>query len=281
MTDFCGLPVLTLRSNHLEVDVLRTAGPRIVRLRMAGSAENLLGEAPDTHWSTPLGDFHVYGGHRLCAAPENQPYSQMPDASGLELTELEGGVRLELPSSEGNPLRREMTVRLEADHAGLVIEHRLVNESREMVECAPWGITVLPLGGKGILPWRDTSRRTGSVLPDRHLSLWEYSSLRDERLQVADDFIVVQGLSAMPPCKVGIFTPLGWGAYTRENFTLIKRFDVHAGMKHPDDGCNAEIYCNDKFLELESLAPLSNLQPGESASHTERWEIVPAGHSVV
>lgn len=281
MADFCGMPVLTLKNKHLEVDVLRTAGPRIIRLRVAGSDDNLLGEVPEARWSTPLGEFHVYGGHRLCAAPENQPYSQMPDGSGLELGELSDGVRMELPSSQGNPLRRGMTVRLEPDHPGLVIEHKLVNESKESVECAPWGITVLPLGGRAILPWRDTSRRTGSVLPDRRLSLWEYTSLRDDRLQVADDFIVVQGMAAMPPCKVGIFTPLGWCAYTRGDFTLIKRFDVRPGIKHPDEGCNAEIYCNNVFLELESLAPFSTLQPGESASHIERWEIVPAGHPAI
>ena len=278
MTDFCGMPVLTIKSKHLEVDVLRNGGPRIARLRLAGATENLLGEVPDAHWPTPHGEFHPYGGHRLWAAPENQPFSQIPDETGVELTEMADGVKLELPSSPGNALRRGMTIRLEPDHAGLVIEHSLVNESKEPVECAPWGITVLPLGGRAILPWREKKAFSGSVMPDRSLSLWEYTSLRDDRLQVTDDFIVVQGRPAMPPCKVGIYTPFGWGAYTLGEHTLIKRFDVHPGMKYPDFGCNAEIYCNDTFLELESLGPMSVLQPGDSANHTEHWELVPAGH---
>ena len=33
--------------------------------------------------------------------------------------------------------------------------------------------------------------------------------------------------------------------------------------------CNAEMYCNDQFVELESLAPLGKLNPGEK-SNTHR-----------
>jgi hypothetical protein len=38
-------------------------------------------------------------------------------------------------------------------------------------------------------------------------------------------------------------------------------------------GCNAEIYVNDQFLELETLAPWQTIEPGETITHTERWEL--------
>jgi hypothetical protein len=44
-------------------------------------------------------------------------------------------------------------------------------------------------------------------------------------------------------------------------------------LPHPDNNCNAEIYCNDQFVELESLAPLTKLSPGEAVTHVETWEL--------
>jgi hypothetical protein len=33
------------------------------------------------------------------------------------------------------------------------------------------------------------------------------------------------------------------------------------------------MYCNDQFVELESLAPLIKLSPGVSVNHVEKWDI--------
>lgn len=33
------------------------------------------------------------------------------------------------------------------------------------------------------------------------------------------------------------------------------------------------MYCNDQFVELESLAPLGKLNPGEKVIHIENWEL--------
>ena len=45
-TDFHGLPTRSLENNHLRVDYLLEAGPRLVRLILAGSSANLLAEVP-------------------------------------------------------------------------------------------------------------------------------------------------------------------------------------------------------------------------------------------
>jgi hypothetical protein len=36
--------------------------------------------------------------------------------------------------------------------------------------------------------------------------------------------------------------------------------------------CNCEAYSFNRFFELETLAPLSRLEPGQTASHDETWE---------
>jgi hypothetical protein len=40
-----------------------------------------------------------------------------------------------------------------------------------------------------------------------------------------------------------------------------------------DLGASSQIYCNAKFLELETLGPKVTLRPGESARHVETWRI--------
>jgi len=41
-----------------------------------------------------------------------------------------------------------------------------------------------------------------------------------------------------------------------------------------DFGCNCECYCRDRFIELETIGPLVRLQPGESVTHVEEWELI-------
>jgi hypothetical protein len=41
---------------------------------------------------------------------------------------------------------------------------------------------------------------------------------------------------------------------------------------YPDSGSNAEVYCDNNVIELETLGPLGRLAPGQSVLHTETWE---------
>ena len=60
-------------------------------------------------------------------------------------------------------------------------------------------------------------------------------------------------------------------AYSRDGRLFVKRVAPVSGAKYPDYGCNFELYTDPSFLELESLAPLKTLTPGQSAEHVEDW----------
>ncbi|MGA7195408.1 MAG: hypothetical protein WBW94_17455 [Anaerolineales bacterium] len=53
----------------------------------------------------------------------------------------------------------------------------------------------------------------------------------------------------------------------------MKRFDSFGGVQYPDQGCNAEIYCNDQFIELESLGSLEPIEPMQTVRHSELWKV--------
>ena len=56
---------------------------------------------------------------------------------------------------------------------------------------------------------------------------------------------------------------------------FVKSNHLGEGVIYPDAGCNAETYCNDRFVELESLGPLAPIDPGESTKLSETWELYP------
>ena len=75
------------------------------------------------------------------------------------------------------------------------------------------------------------------------------------------------------PFKLGYLNHAGWLAYRYGGVTFTKRWTPRPAQRHVDFGCNAEVYTNDRHLELETLGPLVRLSPGESVEHVEAWEV--------
>ncbi|MBU0491586.1 MAG: DUF4380 domain-containing protein [Chloroflexi bacterium] len=273
MGDFHGLPTHIIANAHLRLEYLATAGPRIVRLFLAGSDENLLAETPDISWPTPYGKYFIRGGHRLWRAPEDWTTTYVPDNEGLTVEELPNGVCLSGPAGVVTGIRKSIEIRLPDDGSRVTLVHRLQNDGPEPAELAPWAITQLPLGGLAVLPLRDDQMDQPGPLPDRHLVLWPYTRWSDPRLQVDDELVWIAGQPDPIACKVGTLNHRGWLGYLRDGVFLLKRFSPQVDSPYPDRGCNAEVYCKDRFIELETLGPLCRLEPGQATTHVETWQV--------
>lgn len=271
-SDFYGLSTLSLSNEFLRVDYLAEAGPRLVRLFLVGSEVNLLAEVPDMHWETTYGTFYVRGGHRLWHAPEAMPRSYVPDNEGLEVEAFELGVRLRQPVEGPTGIQKVMEVTLHPDRPALTVQHALHNAGQWTVELAPWAITQMPLGGVAVLPMQ--APVPSQYLPNRQLNLWPYTRIGDTRLCLDDDLAAVEGLARKHPFKVGYFNHAGWLGYLFDDVFFMKRFQPRSGYPHPDQNSNCEVYVWDRFLELETLAPLTRLEPGSTTTHVETWEVV-------
>jgi len=248
---YYGLPTRSLANPYLRVDFLTTAGPRLVRLQLADSTENLLAETPNAKWETPYGEFHLYGGHRFWYAPEVFPQTSFPDNQPIRIEELPNGVRLTEPTESASGLTKRLELHLAPDSAELTLIHHLQNDGARTPEVAPWGITELPLGGVALLPQRVDTNGYG---PNRQLALWSYSHWTDTRLELRDDWIRVHAQSQPTPLKIGYFDSHGWLAYLNREVLFVKRFQPLPGRSYPDLNCNAEVYVNDRYIELETLA---------------------------
>jgi hypothetical protein len=269
--DFHGLPACSLENDHLRIDYLTQAGPRLVRLILAGSPDNLLAEVPDAHWPTPWGEYYLRGGHRVTIAPEALGLSYVPDNDGVLIEELPGGVRLLRPTETASGVSKSIEIQLHFDRPALTLRHSVRNDRPEALEMAAWTITQLPLGGIAAAPLRTTDRFNRHQ-PDRQLVLWPYASWQDERLFADDEYVWIDAQPDSEELKIGSLAR-GWLGYLRSGVFFLKRFDPQLERLHPDFNTNAQVYCNHSHIELETLAPLTVLEPGESSVHVETWEI--------
>ena len=274
MGDFQGLPTRTLTNGLISLDILLTAGPRIVRFSAFGG-ENLFVDIPAIV-NTEYGDFSYRGGHRLWHAPEAIPRTYIPDDHGVSITELSDGVKIEGSAETGTGIKKIIEIHFAKNQAAVTLEHTLQNNDLWQIELAPWALTMFQLGGTVILPQPNDKVDETGLLHNRLLALWPYTSINDPRLVLRDDFILIHATHNPSALKIGYFNTHGWLAYSFKGLLFRKSFNVMVGSKYPDGGCNSEIYCNDKFVELESLGPLTSLEPGKSVTFTETWEIYPS-----
>ena len=269
--DYHGQPTRRIESQPLWLDVLAEAGPRIIRLGLHGSNDNVLAETPDAGWETPRGRYELFGGHRLWFAPENPDLVAIPDSRGLTLTLTDTGVELTGQPDPDTGLIRSIAIRLDPSTAAVDLHHQLSNTGPEPIELAPWAITQLPLGGVATLP-QPAVTSEHLVQPNRLLVLWPYTSWQDARLVLGDGECSVRAEHG-PPMKIGAFVPGGSVSYSREGISLTMSFQPIDAARYADMGCNVEVYSEEDFLELEVLGPLARLEAGGKVALDERWEL--------
>lgn len=276
MPEFYGLPTQIIENRFLHLEYLVDAGPRIVRLCLQGSSRNLLAETPDFKLATPHGDYTLYGGHRLWRAPEISEQTHIPDDSGLTIEKVPAGVRLSHRPQLMGDVYKSLELHLHDNRAAVKVIHELRNDSQRSIECAPWAITQLIPDGIAILPLPAEPAQPNERQPNRLVVLWPYSHWNDDRLHLQDNAILIEARSGQgrPEFKLGALNRQGWIAYLIDGVVFRKSFEPPSDQCYPDLGSNVEVYCNDRFIELETLGGLQTLQPGQTATHVETWEML-------
>ena len=95
-----------------------------------------------------------------------------------------------------------------------------------------------------------------------------------KRFELHDDMILLHGQATEQAFKIGNFNKHGWIACTLGKALFVKRFSLDESKSYPDMGCNVEAYVKDMCIELETLGPLAKLNPNESVTHEETWEVI-------
>lgn len=269
IVNFLGYECHTLANERLKLLVTRSVGPRVLSLGFI-EGENILAEVPDFVTESPgNGLFHFYGGHRLWHAPEEPSRTYLPDDSPVDIAPLENGLLVTQNTEVQTGLQKSLEICLSDEIAQVVITHRLTNHGLWPVTCAPWALTQLKTGGVAILP--QTREDTG-VLPNRALVLWPYTDMSNPNVQWGSNYILVNA-NMDAPFKVGFPNSRGWLAYWLNGTLFVKHAEYEPQADYYDFGSSSECYCNNRFLELETLAPIGTIAPGATTSHVETWNL--------
>jgi hypothetical protein len=270
---FHGHTTIIIENEHFQVECLAEAGPRIVRLIPIWMGENLFAETPDISRVTPRGEFQFFGGHRFSAAPESLALSYVPDNNDLTVEEKTSGVRLKGAVDINSGLRKSISIQLNSSGPFVFVKHTLENVGSESVKLAPWAITMMRPGGVGILPQQGRSSDSEGMQPNRRFALWPYSQWDDRRLRLGEEFIAIKAGAPRKGVKIGCFNASGWMGYLFDDVFFVKRFGMRSDEEYPDFGCNSEAFSNHRYVELQSLGPVTEIAPRQSLIHTETWEV--------
>ena len=273
---FAGIPeCLELSDGKLELVVSTIWGPRVLYCSAPGG-ENFF-KLFDGQIANPVPrEWNSYGGHRLWHAPETRPRTYFPDNEAVPYRMEGDSLILDCPEEVCNGVKK--TIKISISGGVAEIEQKITNSGRWEIKLAPWGLSVMAPGGKLILPLPDHQEYgDNTLLPALPIVLWRYTSMTDPRFKWGSRFIELSesapGCDA--PLKFGAWVEKGWVAYELNGKYFVKRFPAVNGAEYPDFGCNFESYTQPGMLEVEVLAPLRSLAPGESAVLTEMWEVYP------
>jgi hypothetical protein len=263
-----------LSNGRLELMVTTDVGPRIIHLGLTGE-DNEFATWPEMLGQTGGDDWRIYGGHRLWHAPEDPVRTYWPDNVPVQVEAHGDFVRFIQPLEGNTGIVKEMDIALHPAETRVRITHRLINRNLWDVTLAPWALSVMALGGVGIIPLPPRGEHPRDLLPSSSLTLWPYTDLSDARWTWGEKFILLrQEPGNDRPQKIGAFVPDGWVAYARRGHLFVKQFPVSEGATYPDLGSTVELFTNGDMLEVETLGPLTTLQPGAAATHTEVWTLV-------
>ena len=266
--EYSGYQCVLLENDSLRLLITRSIGPRILSFGFH-EEENLFAELPNFITELPNGGvFHFYGGHRLWVAPETFETTYIPDDSPVDISPLENGLRITQPVEPQTGLQKSLDILLTGE-TQVVITHQITNHQLQDVTCALWAITQFKTGGVAILP--QAVHETG-VLPNRSLALWSYTNMSDPHVAWGREHILVSA-NMTSPFKVGFPNPHGWLAYWLNGTLFVKHAEYNPQANYYDFGSSSECYCNDRFLELETLAPIGTIPPGGATTHIETWNL--------
>jgi len=270
--EYAGWPNCVRLANDLvEVIVTTDVGPRIIRFGFVNQPNEFAELAQDLG-RTGGEDFRLYGGHRLWHSPEVIPRTYHPDNEPVAIETHPDFVRVIQPVEKSTGITKEMDIRVAAELAWVRVTHRLYNNNVWTVRLAPWALSMMAPRGVCVMPLPPRGYQPDNLLRVSTITLWGFTDMADPRWTWGSRYIMLRQDPTMRTAqKVGLMTPEGWIAYARSGHLLIKRAAYLPTACYSDLGCCLETYTDADFLEVETLGPLADLEPGTGVEHTEDW----------
>jgi len=254
----------------VQVTVALGAGPRILRYARRGGPQ-LFADLPGEVIESATGDFAFLGGHRLWRAREIPSITYEPDDRAAEIDRTTDGFRLTGPPGLDGISR---IVELKQRDDATVVDHTLRNDGSGAVRCAAWSITQLVPGGTAVLAQPLDPVDAAGALPTGR-SCFGRTDPAGPEVELRRSEAHIHASPTQTRSKIGQANRRGWLAYALGGEVFVKWAPLHDDSReYADLGASVECYRDHRFLELESLGPLTEIEPGSELRHREVWTLL-------
>lgn len=255
-------------NNIIEIGIPLEFGIRIGHLSYKNE-ENLFYEQPkdSKDLCTPEG-FRVRGGHRLWLAPESEKV-YYPDNHPIKYEIAGDTIRLFQEEDPWLGVKKSIEITFAGDEE-IRIKHSVVNTKQQTREFALWGVTSVAPCGKVYIPLR---QRENGYDPLHTVTMWDYTSLGDERAQYTREAITLAHKPIEQKYKIGVGHPNGPVTYENKGVVFEKSFEIDLSAEYPDGGVSFETFMCTHMVEIETLSPLFEIGYNEQAEFVEYWRL--------
>lgn len=272
-TIFNGYECLVIHNDAISVWIAKQFGPRILGIAREGG-ENIFAELPNARLELPNGKYYsLRGGHRLWYAPEEPSRTYLPDDEPVHIIKLENEIQVTQPVEKETGIQKTILVKLPDHSARVIVDHQLTNRGDQTQELAPWVITMLKPGGYAILPQTSQPADKYGLLPNRSIALWPYTDIQSQHIQPGNRFILIHANMQEGALKVGFSNRRGWLGYYNNGILFVKLANYDPELDYYDYQSSSECWCNPDVIEIETLGPRIQLQPGQTIMHREEWRL--------
>lgn len=160
----------------------------------------------------------------------------------------------------------------------LTIKQTIKNVSDRTTEWCHWSRTFAPGFGFAVVPISEPSR-----FPNKYIQVESRNIVniapRDPNIKLRGKYLLITGPPQFP--KLGFDSYDGWFAYLMPNDVMfVKKYPTFPDRVYNEvAGLTLSIWYPNRedlpVVELEPIGPREKLKPGESASFTETWFLLP------
>lgn len=260
-------------NGEVELIVTGDVGPRVIRFGFVGG-QNLFKEYPEQLGKSGEEKFQLRGGDRVWKAPEDPIATWAPDNVAVEVQITPSGLIAREPTEPLTKLQKEIEVSLAPTGTSVQVTHRITNRSLFPLEFSPWALTMMAQGGTVVSGFPPRGKHPINLEATNPLIMWAYTNLADPRWKFTRKYLTLrQDPNNNDAQKLGLFNAETWAAYFLNGEAFLKRTKADPTKTYPDFGASFETFTNSEFLEVETLGPLTKLQPGQTVEITETWSL--------
>lgn len=192
------------------------------------------------------------------------------------------------------------TFRLEERGAHVSFTQKIINRGTVTRRCCHWSRTFAQGNGIAVVPLNPDSRFPKGYLTYGPGAVMDYSPKPSDNVRVRDGFLEIKGdpefskfmVDPVGPEKATDVSSAWLGYLMRNDMLFVKRFPIYPTRNY-GEVCAASLslyyypFIEDRqkppdqrpltvdFCELEPIGPMEVIAPGQSASYTEDWWLLP------